>query len=129
INNLNGEAGIYRNEGSAPRIAVRLKGKSPNTRGIGARIKVTGGPVPFQTQEMISGGRYLSGDDAMRVFAAGSLTNRLDIEVIWRSGQRTLVQQALPNHIYEIDEATARPYTPPSPEKIEPLFEDASHLL
>jgi hypothetical protein len=56
----------------APRVAVRLKGKAANTRGVGAKIKFFGGPVP-QSQEMISGGRYMSGDDAMRVFAAGGM--------------------------------------------------------
>src|SRR6185312_4056638 len=68
INNLNGEAGVYRNEGTAPRVAVRLKGQGANTRGIGAKIKVYGGAVPMQSQEMICGGRYLSGDQALRVF-------------------------------------------------------------
>src|SRR5207237_9624237 len=87
INNLNGVAGIYRNDGIAPRIAVRLKGLAPNTRGIGAKIKILGGPVP-QSQEMICGGRYLSGGDAVRVFAAGSGTDSLRIEVTSRAGAR-----------------------------------------
>ncbi len=146
INNMNSVAGVYRNETIAPRIAVRLKGKSPNTRGIGAKIKVTGGPIA-QSQEMICGGRYLSGDDAMRVFAAGSLTNRLVIEVTWRNGIRSVVQDARPNYIYEIDESgaedslvgqasrlppgrlaresltTGQPPAPP------PLFQDVSDLI
>ncbi len=96
---------IYRNESSAPRVAVRLKGKTGNVQGIGARIKVTGGAVPIQTQQMIAGGRYLSGDDPMRVFAAGK--NPMTIEVTWRSGQRSVVSNAMPNHIYEIDESRA----------------------
>jgi enediyne biosynthesis protein E4 len=98
---------IYRNESTAPRVAVRLRGKVPNTQGVGAKIKVTGGAVPAQTQEVISGGRYLSGDDTMRVFAAGTLTNHLSIEVTWRSGRRSVVPEALPNHIYEIDEGVS----------------------
>src|SRR2546426_3724494 len=73
VNNLNGAVGLYRNESHAPRVAVRLKGQAPNTRGIGAKIWLYGGAVPVQSQEMICGGRYLSGDDAMRVFAAGGL--------------------------------------------------------
>lgn len=101
---------IYRNETSAPRLAVRLKGRAANIQGIGAAIQVTGGPKP-QRQEMTSGGRYLSADDPMRVFAAGSPTNRLTIEVTWRSGRRSVVTGALPNHVYEIQE----PETAPSP--------------
>ena len=133
INNLNGPAAILRNDSPAPRVAVRLKGKAPNTRGIGARIKVTGGPVP-QSQEMICGGRYLSCDDAMRVFAAGTTTNDLTIEVIWRSGTRSLVQ-ARPNHVYEIDESHAQPRDTSGPgigkPKVQPatLFQDVSQLI
>ena len=61
VNNLNASPTLYRNRGSAPRLAVRLAGRAPNTAGIGARITVRGGPV-VQTQEIVAGGRYLSGD-------------------------------------------------------------------
>src|SRR5262249_6846172 len=103
INNLNGGATLYRNNSAAPRVAVRLKGRAPNTRGIGAKINVWGGPVR-QSQEMMCGGRYLCGDDNVRVFAARSLTNQLTIEVNWRSGARSLITNVQPNHLYEIEE-------------------------
>jgi len=60
VNNLNQAVGVYRNECRAPRVAVRLRGRAPNTRGIGAKIWLYGGAVPMQSQEMICGGRYLS---------------------------------------------------------------------
>ena len=65
----------------------------------------------------------------MRVFAAGSPTNRLTIEVRWRSGQRSVVSNALPNSVYEIAESGARPDS--STEKLEakPLFQDVSDLI
>ncbi len=126
INNSNDPASLLRNNTAAPRVAIRLKGKAPNTRGIGARIRVIGGAVPSQSQEMINGGRYLSSDDAMRVFAADSATNRLTIEVTWRSGARSTVANALPNRIYEIDEAAAVPSPRQVPPAGQPLFEDVS---
>ena len=130
MNNLNGEAGVYRNESDRARVAVRLRGQAPNTRGIGAKVQVTGGAVGRQSQEMICGGRYLSGDEAMRVFAAGSPTNRLGIEVTWRSGRRSVVREALPNRIYEIFEEGAEVLTPSAPGMAKrPLFEDVSDLL
>jgi hypothetical protein len=107
VNNLNGVAGVYRNEGVGARVAVRLKGKAPNTRGIGAKVYVYGGAVPMQSQEMICGGRYLSSDDAMRVFAAGALTNEMRMEVRWRSGRRSVINGVKANRLYEIDEAGA----------------------
>jgi hypothetical protein len=142
-NNLNDSPGLYRNETAAPRLAIRLKGLPPNTRGIGAQIRVLGGPVP-QSQEMICGGRYLSGDDSMRVFAAGSLTNRLTIEIRWRDGKESRIENAAPNYLYEIDEASASangpslvasrsdPYAPhhrPPTTEHGPLFEDVSSKL
>jgi hypothetical protein len=127
INCLNAPASLYQNEISAPRISVRLKGKPPNTQGIGAKIKVTGGPV-IQTQEMIAGGRYMSGDDPMRVFAAGSSTN-LAIEVVWRSGRKSVLAGLQANRIYEIDEASARDVPPAKRPEIAPIFQDVSDLL
>jgi hypothetical protein len=130
VNSLNAPARIYRNLSAAPRIAVRLNGLPPNTRGIGARIVVRGGAVPSQSQEMMCGGRYLSGDDNCRVFAAGAITNRLDLEVLWRSGRRTLLTNLPANRVYEIQEEPSSPIvgrqTPPAPA---PWFEDASGLL
>ena len=72
VNNLGSAAGVYHNHGSAPRVAVRLKGLTPNTQGIGGKIKLLGGAVPMQSQEVVCGGLYLSGSDPERVFAAGS---------------------------------------------------------
>ena len=139
VNNLNGAAGIYRNESAAPRVAVRLKGSPPNTRGIGAKIWLYGGAVPMQSQEMICGGRYLSSDDPMRVFAAGNLTNEMRIEVKWRSGKRSVVNGVKSNRVYEVDEAGAEVKadiehrtsniehrTTHNPQ---PFFEDVSHLI
>ena len=128
INNLNGPALLYRNECGAPRIAVRLKGNAPNTRGVGARITVTGGPV-VQMQEMICGGRYLSSDDFMRVFAAGSETNRLRIEVTWRSGKRTVIEEVRPNRLYIVEEAAAVSVPQSTTESLVPMFRDVSAVL
>jgi hypothetical protein len=127
INCLNAPALVYRNECAAPRVGVRLKGNAPNTQGIGAKIKVLGGPVT-QTQEVISGGRYMSGDDPMRVFAAGGSTN-LVIEVTWRSGKKSVIAGVRPNSIYEIDEAFARDVPPAKPAEAAPFFQDVSELL
>lgn len=104
INCANAPPLVCRNDTPAPRVAVRLKGLPPNTQGIGAKISLFGGAVPRQSQEMICGGRYLSGDEPMRVFAAGRLTNALSIEVLWPGGKRSLIQPVFVNQLYEIDE-------------------------
>ncbi len=130
INCLNGPALLYRNDATAPRVQVRLRGRSPNTRGVGAKIRVLGGPVP-QSQEMICGGRFLSGDDFVRTFAAGSATNRLTIEVTWRSGTVSVVTNVAANTICELDERAAVQSSKfkVQSSKFPPLFSDASTLL
>ncbi|HAB19055.1 MAG TPA: hypothetical protein DCE44_21770, partial [Verrucomicrobiales bacterium] len=127
INCLNAPARLLRNNSPAPRIAVRLKSATRNTRGVGARIKVTGGPVT-QTQEMIAGGRYLSSDDTQRVFASGT-AQALDLEVIWRNGRRSFVREARPNYLYEVIEEGAAPVEAPPIPAAQPLFQNVSDRL
>ncbi len=130
VNNMNDGAGVYRNETTAPRLAVRLKGQPANTRGIGARISVHGGAVPLQTQEMQCGGRYLSADEPMRVFAAGQISNTLSVEVIWRSGRKSRLEGVRPNQMVEMVEPTGLPSPPPAKPSPPPaIFEDVSSLV
>ncbi|MBK7997765.1 MAG: VCBS repeat-containing protein [Verrucomicrobia bacterium] len=126
VNNLNAPAYVYRNNAVGDRIAVRLRGKGRNTRGIGARIQVTGGPVA-QSQEMMAGGRYLSSDDSMRTFAAGREPMR--IEVTWRSGRRSVVENAKANRIYEVDEASSVEQSSAKAAPVVTHFTDVSGLV
>lgn len=129
MNNLNENAGMYRNNSPQPRVAVRLKGISPNRYGIGARITVSGGPAT-QTQEMTAGGRYLSGDEPIRVFAAGSMSASMKIEVRWRNGKTSVVEGAKANRIYEIEESGAMKVNQKSNRKSKVVFfEDVSSLI
>ena len=127
VNNLNAEAGVYRNDAPGARVAVRLKGAAPNVAGVGARLRLVGARLT-QSQEMISGGRYLSGDQAIRLFAApDGQPQRL--EVRWRSGRESVVTNVLPNHVYEVDEAGAVADNAPTEAKPAPIFEDVSGLI
>ncbi len=115
VNNLGSAAGLYRNDTSAPRVAVRLKGLAGNVQGIGARIWLRDGAVPEQSQEVISGGRYLSGSDPLTVFAAGQAAREMVLEVSWRSGRQSRLTGVKANRIYEIDEAAASPANAATP--------------
>ncbi|MFO1500128.1 MAG: CRTAC1 family protein [Verrucomicrobiota bacterium] len=96
INCANAAPLVYRNDCPAPRVSVRLRGAAPNTRAIGAKVTLRGGAVPLQTQEIICGGRYLSGDDPIRVFAAGTLTDGMSLEVVWPNGGRSVLEGVCP---------------------------------
>ncbi|HEX7860979.1 MAG TPA: VCBS repeat-containing protein [Verrucomicrobiae bacterium] len=102
VNHMNGAAGVYRNEATGGRVSVRLRGKGMNSRGVGARITVVAQGLPEQSQEMIAGGRYLSGDDYVRTFAAPN--KDVVVRVRWRTGKVTEVRGVLPNSILEVRE-------------------------
>ncbi len=127
VNNLQTAAALYRNNSSAPRIAVRLKGRPGNTAGIGARIQVLADGRP-QTQEMIAGGRYLSGDEPLRTFAAPAPAQ--SVRVRWRSGGVSEIPGLAPNQVVEIKEPEP-PHAPADPQGAgpSPWFEDVSERL
>jgi hypothetical protein len=131
VNNLGTGAGLFRNTGGSPRVAVRLIGRAPNTQAIGAKVKLLGGAVASQSQEVVSGGRFLSGSDPTLVFAAGASTNGMSLEITWRSGKTASVSGVVANRIYEIAESNELPpaASQPSPAKTMPLYRDASELI
>jgi hypothetical protein len=106
INRLDAPAAVLRNNATAARIAVRLKGQAPNTGGIGSKVRVRGGAVPFQEREVIAGGLYLSSSDPQLTFAMGK-SDSATLEVEWRDGRRSIISGARPNRLYEIDQTTA----------------------
>ena len=128
INRLGKPAAVLRNDATAPRIAVRLRGGAPNTGGIGSRVQVLGGAVPMQRREIIAGGRYLSGSDALLSFATGT-ANDVTIVVNWRDGRRTTIAGARPNRLYDIDQTNAQPLSDPRPDSAPVLFQDISNQL
>ena len=112
INRLNRSAGVFRNDAAAPRLAVRLRGTAPNTHGIGATIRVTGGGLPARTKEVLAGGQYLSSSETLYSFAAattdGAVAESLQVEVRWRSGRRSVIEGVRGNRIYELFEMAAQ---------------------
>jgi hypothetical protein len=128
INRLGTPAAVLRNDATAPRIVVRLRGAPPNTFGIGSRVRVRGGAVPLQQREVIAGGRYLSSAEPLLTFATGSAEN-VTVEVHWRDGRRTVIEGARPNRLYEIEQTSAQPAPKPPPESPTILFQDVSEQL
>lgn len=121
LNNLNAPAAVYRNDASAPRVSVRLQGSRPNTQAIGARLIYRAPGLPLQSKQIISGGRYLSSDDTLAVFAAGGRPGEL--EVLWPDGRRTVRPNIQPNtHLDLSDSESPRPVAPDHPKTSEPLF-------
>jgi hypothetical protein len=127
VNRLNAPALVLRNDASAPRVAVRLVGAAPNTKGVGAKIRLEGGATPTQVHEVTVGGLYMSHSDYEASFAMGK-SDSATIVVDWRDGRRTTITGVRPNREYEITQTTAgaRPAAPAAPVA---LFEDVTPEL
>ncbi|HEY7396362.1 MAG TPA: CRTAC1 family protein, partial [Gemmatimonadaceae bacterium] len=131
VNRLNSPVLVLRNDASAPRVAVRLMGDKPNTRAVGAKIRLLGGAVPIQEREVVVGGLYLSHSDYEASFAMGK-SEKATLVVDWRDGRRTTITDVRPNRLYEITtaKAVARPATDSTNWESSPaLFEDATPAL
>ncbi len=138
FNNWTSPLEIYRNESIAPRVAVKLRGRGPNTQAIGAKVRLLGGPgdarglAPIEHDLHIAGG-YASGSENVAVFGTGKQTENLRLEIIWRNKNtrhRTLIPNIKPNHAYTITEPESiEPYTPPTPQPVPPLFANADDLI
>lgn len=122
VNVLNAPARIHRNNSPAPRVVVRLRGRVGNRHGIGARILWTGGGRT-QSQEIIAGGRYLSGEPPERVFAAPGTPGAIhSLEVRWRGGAVSRFEGLPAGRLYEVQEPepSGRPPSIPQPPPAEP---------
>ena len=129
VNRLRARALVLRNDAPAPRVSVRLAGDAPNTRAVGARIRLLGGAVPIQEREVTVGGLYLSHSDYQASFAMGD-ADSATLVVEWRDGRRTTIAGVRPNRLYEITAAATHPATDSvRAASASPLFEDATAEL
>ena len=127
VNRLGSPALVLRNDAAAPRVAVRLVGDAPNTKAVGARIRLLGGAVPVQEREVVAGGLYLAHSDYEASFAMGS-ADSATLVIDWRDGRRTTITGVRPNRAYEV--TTAGAASRPSVDSVPaPLFEDATATL
>jgi len=66
-------------------IGFELQGRKSNRLAIGARVQITAGKMT-QTEEVRSGGSYLSQNDLRVHFGLGAATKVDSVEIRWPSG-------------------------------------------
>jgi enediyne biosynthesis protein E4 len=128
VNRLGSPALLLRNDATAARVAVRLVGDAPNTKAVGAKIRLLGGAVPTQEREVVAGGLYMSHSDYAASLAMGS-ADSATIVVEWRDGRQTTIPGVRPNRAYEVTAAGAVPHPVADTASAPPLFEDATAQL
>lgn len=126
LNRLNAPARLLRNDATGNRIAIRVRGRFPNTQGVGAVLRVQD-DTGTQRKEVTAGGLYLSSGDPLYSFGVGDAST-VTVTVEWPNGNQAVIENLLPNREYEIIESS-----PPDTGRGDPsvaatptLFRDAS---
>jgi len=103
IEDLEGSPMILRNHGVANRhwISFELAGTKSNRLAIGARLKIVAGGMT-QTEEIRSGGSYLSQSDLRVHFGLGSATRVETVEIRWPSGATETLSNLVADTFYSV---------------------------
>ena len=105
VENLVGAPVILHNPGQpgAHWVTFELAGTKSNRLALGARVTIRAGGVT-QTDEIRSGGSYLSQGDLRVHFGLGSATTIDSVEVRWPSGRVEPLAHLTVDHIYPVRE-------------------------
>jgi enediyne biosynthesis protein E4 len=117
IENLDGSPTLLKNPGVAGRhwVSFELAGTKSNRLAIGARVKIVAGGMT-QTDEIHSGGSYLSQNDLRVHFGLGSANKVESVEIRWPSGATETLKSLPVDSFYSILEGKGMV----SPEEIRP---------
>jgi len=123
VEDLVGKPMLIRNHGIPGRhwVSFELAGQKSNRMAIGARLKLVAGGMT-QTEEIHSGGSYLSQSDTRAHFGLGSATTIESLEIRWPSGKVEIFKALGADKFYSILEGQGigpaeaiRPTRPPAP--------------
>ena len=103
IENLDGSPTILRNPGIPGRhwVSFELAGTKSNRLAIGARVKIMAGGMT-QTDEVHSGGSYLSQNDFRVHFGLGSAATIDTVEIRWPSGAVNQLKDLAADKFYSV---------------------------
>jgi enediyne biosynthesis protein E4 len=111
VNTINDAPQLLRCDSTLKRNWIRVKcvGTKSNRSGIGARVTCRAPGLQPQTQEVRSGGSYLSQNDLRLHFGLNDAATA-DLEVRWPSGAvQTLTQIKVNEEIRIVEQSTAAP--------------------
>lgn len=111
-NNLNDQATLVRNNQNELQknnfLKIKLKGRSPNTFGIGAKIELTTDSSKIFQEVFFTRG-YASSVEPVLSIGIGKASNIKEIKVYWPDGLQSVVAGVKPNQLITIDQAQAKP--------------------
>ncbi len=107
IENLDGQPVLLHNPGTPGThwVSFELAGTKSNRLALGARITIQAGGQT-QTDEVRSGGSYLSQNDLRVHFGLASATKIDSVEIRWPSGRVDVMKDLLADHFYAVLEGS-----------------------
>ena len=105
VNNQNEPPSLWKQAGRAAGhwLLIKLAGSRSNRSAIGARVMVSAAGH-MQTDELRSGGSYLSQNDMRLHFGLGSATRADSITVRWPSGEKSVLRDVGADRVVTIHE-------------------------
>jgi enediyne biosynthesis protein E4 len=103
VGDIDGAPMLLKNEGVPGRhwVSFELAGTKSNRLAIGARLKLVAGGMT-QTDEIHSGGSYLSQNDLRVHFGLGSATKIDSVEIRWPSGHVDTIKNLAADKFYSV---------------------------
>ncbi len=103
ISDIDGGPMVLRNHGvpGAHWVSFELAGTKSNRLALNAKVKVIAGGMT-QTEEIHSGGSYLSQNDLRVHFGLGAATKIDSVEIRWPSGKIDTVKDVAADHFYAV---------------------------
>jgi enediyne biosynthesis protein E4 len=100
---------LMRNDGGNRNhwVAIKARGRESNSFGVGARVKVEAGGKT-QVKEIYSAGSYLSGSDLRLYFGLGAERKIKQVEILWPSGKKQILNDVAADQTLSLDEARAQ---------------------
>jgi ASPIC and UnbV/Domain of unknown function (DUF6851)/FG-GAP-like repeat len=104
VHNSEAPGRLYRNDGGNEGrwLDVALRGRAPNTEGIGARVRVTA-DGRTQIREVRAGSNYVSQDPAAVHVGLGA-SRKASVEVLWLDGTRSVRERVPVNRRLVIEQ-------------------------
>ncbi len=103
VNDIDGAPLVLKNNGIAGNhwVSFELGGTTSNRMAIGARLKIVAGGMT-QTDEIHSGGSYLSQNDTRSHFGLGKATKIDSLEIHWPSGKVETLKDLEADKFYNV---------------------------
>ena len=86
-------------------ISIELQGTQSNRLALNARVRVRAGDL-VQTQEVTSGGSYLSQDDLRLHFGLAEHTRADKVELLWPGGKTEVLDHLPADRFYNVKEGS-----------------------